>query len=101
MSFSFILTKINIRNIIFCKVTPETSNILLAKRLRRSCKKECAIKLLGGSQTPGKGNIGENKMHRIANEYKESDHNFVLLNGSRMMIKRKKFEEFLCETTTI
>ena len=46
-------------------------------------------------------NIGENKMHRIANEYKESDHNFVLLNGSRMMIKRKKFEEFLCETTTI
>jgi len=46
-------------------------------------------------------NIGENKMHRIANEYKNSDCNFVLYNGSRMMIKRKKFEEFLCETTTI
>mgnify|MGYP003291501301 CR=1 FL=1 len=46
-------------------------------------------------------NIGENKMHRIANEYKESDHNFVLLNGSRMMIKRKKFEWFLCKNTSI
>lgn len=46
-------------------------------------------------------NIGENKMHRIANEYKESDYNFVIHNGSRMMIKRKKFEEFLCENNSI
>ena len=46
-------------------------------------------------------NIGENKMHRIANEYKESEHNFVIYNGSRMMIKREKFEEFLCKNTSI
>lgn len=40
-------------------------------------------------------------MHRIANEYKESEHNFVIYNGSRMMIKRKKIKEFLCKNTSI
>lgn len=46
-------------------------------------------------------NIGENKMHRLANEYLESDYKFVVLNGGRTMIKRKKFEEFLNQTTSI
>ena len=46
-------------------------------------------------------NLGENKMHRIANEYVDSEYKFVVLNGGRMMIKRKKFEEFLNQTTSI
>ena len=40
-------------------------------------------------------NIGENKMHRIVNEYLESDYKFVVQNGGRNMIKRQMFEEFL------
>ena len=36
-------------------------------------------------------NLGENKMHRIANEYVDSEYKFVVLNGGRMMIKRKKY----------
>lgn len=40
-------------------------------------------------------NIGENKMHRIANEYLQSEYRFVIQNGGRMMINRKKFEKFL------
>ena len=46
-------------------------------------------------------NIGENKMHKIANEDLQSDCKFVVQNGSRTMIKRKKFEEFLNQTTSI
>lgn len=46
-------------------------------------------------------NIGVNKMHRIANDYLESDYNFVVQNGCRTMIKRKKFEDFLNQTSSI
>ncbi len=46
-------------------------------------------------------NIGVNKMYRIANEYLESDYNFVVQNGSRTMIKRQKFEDFLNQTSSI
>lgn len=46
-------------------------------------------------------NIGENKMYRIANNYMESDYKFVIHNGSRIMINRKKFEEFLNQTTSL
>ena len=46
-------------------------------------------------------NIGENKMKRIANDYMESDFKFVIQNGSRKMINRRKFERFLDETTSI
>lgn len=46
-------------------------------------------------------NIGENKMYRIVNEYLESDYKFVVQNGSRTMINRKKFESFLNELTSI
>lgn len=46
-------------------------------------------------------NIGENKLHRIANDYIDSDYKFVIQNGGRMMINRKKFENFLNNTTTI
>lgn len=46
-------------------------------------------------------NIGENKLHKIANEYMESDYKFVIQNGERKMINRKKFENFLNETTSI
>lgn len=45
--------------------------------------------------------IGENKLHKIANEYLESDYKFVIQNGDRKMINRKKFETFLNETTSI
>lgn len=46
-------------------------------------------------------NIGENKMYRIVNDFLESDYKFVVQNGSRTMINRKKFESFLDETTSI
>lgn len=46
-------------------------------------------------------NIGENKMHRIANDYMDSDYKFVVQNGSRTMINRKKFESFLDQSTAI
>lgn len=45
-------------------------------------------------------NIGENKLHKIANEYIDSDYKFVVQNGSRAMINRKKFESFLDNTTS-
>lgn len=45
--------------------------------------------------------IGINKLHKIANEYVDSDYKFVIQNGSRMMINRGKFEEFLNNTSTI
>lgn len=45
--------------------------------------------------------IGVNKLHKIANEYVDSDYTFVIQNGSRTMINRGKFEEFLNNTTTI
>ena len=46
-------------------------------------------------------NIGENKMYRIVNGFLESDYKFIVQNGSRTMINRKKFESFLDETTSI
>ena len=46
-------------------------------------------------------NIGENIMHRIANDYMDSDYKFVVQNGSRTMINRKKFESFLDQSTAI
>ena len=46
-------------------------------------------------------NIGENKMHRIVNDYLDSDYKFVVQNGGRNMIKRQMFEEFLNQTTWI
>lgn len=46
-------------------------------------------------------NIGENKMHRIANDYIDSEHKFVIQNGNRVMINRKKFENFLNTITSI
>ena len=46
-------------------------------------------------------NLGENKMHRIANEYVDSDYKFIVQNSGRTMIKRKMFEDFLNQTTSI
>lgn len=46
-------------------------------------------------------NIGENKMHRIVNDYLDSDYKFVVQNGGRNMIKRQMFEEFLNQITSI
>ena len=40
-------------------------------------------------------------MHRIANEYVDSYYKFVVQNGGRTMIKRKMFEDFLNQTTSI
>lgn len=46
-------------------------------------------------------NIGENKLYRIANDYLDSDFKFVIQNGGRTMINRKKFEDFLNNSTSI
>ncbi len=37
--------------------------------------------------------VGENKLRRIIQENPDSD--FVLWNGNRIQIKRKKFEEYI------
>lgn len=46
-------------------------------------------------------NIGENKMYKIVSDYLESDYKFIVQNGGRTMINRKKFESFLDDTTSI
>lgn len=46
-------------------------------------------------------NIGENKLHKIVNDYMDSDYKFIIQNGSRAMINRRKFEDFLNQTTSI
>lgn len=46
-------------------------------------------------------NIGENKLHRLVNDYMDSEYKFVVQNGNRAMIKREKFEKFLNETMSI
>ena len=45
--------------------------------------------------------IGENKMYRLVAEHLNSEYNFVIKNGSRTMINRKKFEDFLNASTAI
>lgn len=46
-------------------------------------------------------NIGENKLYRIVNEYGDIEHTFIVQNGNRTMINRRKFENFLNELTAI
>ncbi len=44
-------------------------------------------------------NLGEKKIRYLADNY--NDYGFVLQNGSRILIKRKKFEDFIDETNAI
>lgn len=44
-------------------------------------------------------NIGEKKLRRLAEDY--SDNGFTLHNGSKTLIKRKSFEDFLNEISAI
>ncbi len=46
-------------------------------------------------------NIGENKLYKIAADYQDSEYKFIIQNGSRTMINRKKFEDFLNNTSSI
>ena len=43
--------------------------------------------------------IGEKKMRRIAEENIDSD--FVVMNGNRVMIKRKSFEQYIDQATAV
>ena len=43
--------------------------------------------------------IGETKIRSLIREYPTED--FMILNGSKVLIKRKKFEEFLDRLTAI
>ena len=43
--------------------------------------------------------IGEKKMRQIVDENMDAD--FVLENGNRVMIKRRRFEEYLDKATVI
>lgn len=43
--------------------------------------------------------IGEKKLREMADIY--ADSGFVIMNGNRVLIKRKKFQEFLDDTTSI
>ncbi len=44
-------------------------------------------------------NLGEKKIRKLAQEH--VDFGFVLQNGSKTLIKRKKFEEFINSTSSI
>lgn len=44
-------------------------------------------------------NLGEKKMRFLADNY--NDYGFVLQNGSKTLIKRRKFEEFINETNAV
>ncbi len=44
-------------------------------------------------------NLGEKKMRFLADNY--NDYGFVLQNGNKVLIKRKKFEEFINETNAV
>ena len=43
--------------------------------------------------------VGENKIRKIVSEQPDAD--FVLWNGNRPQIKRKKFEEFIDKTNAV
>lgn len=44
-------------------------------------------------------NLGEKKMRFLADSH--NDYGFVLQNGNKVLIKRKKFEDFINETNSI
>lgn len=44
-------------------------------------------------------NLGEKKIRFLADNYK--DNGFVLQNGNKTLIKRKRFEDFINETSTV
>lgn len=44
-------------------------------------------------------NLGEKKIRKLADDYE--DYGFVLQNGSKTLIKRRKFEEFINETNAV
>lgn len=44
-------------------------------------------------------NLGEKKIRKLADEY--ADYGFVIQNGCKVLIKRRKFEEFMNETNAI
>lgn len=44
-------------------------------------------------------NLGEKKMRFLADNY--NDYGFVLQNGNKTLIKRKKFEDFINETSAV
>lgn len=43
--------------------------------------------------------IGEKKMRQIAEENGDAD--FLIMNGNRIMIKRKRFEHYLDQATVV
>lgn len=43
--------------------------------------------------------IGENKLRSIADEHPAAD--FIIMNGNRVLIKRKKFEQYLDNATVV
>ena len=43
--------------------------------------------------------IGEKKMRQIVEEYEGAE--FIIMNGNRVMIKRKSFEKFLDTATVV
>ncbi len=44
-------------------------------------------------------NLGEKKMRFLADNY--NDYGFVLQNGNKILIKRRKFEDFINETNAV
>ena len=51
------------------------------------------------SETSEYFNLGEKKMRFLADNY--NDYGFVLQNGNKILIKRRKFEDFINETNAV
>ncbi len=43
--------------------------------------------------------IGEKVLRRFMNEHKDSD--FIIMNGNKMLIKKKAFEKYIDENMTV
>lgn len=44
-------------------------------------------------------NLGEKKLRQLVDDH--FNYGFVIQNGNKILIKRKKFEEFMNETSTV
>ena len=44
-------------------------------------------------------NIGDKKIRKLIDENKDAD--YIMTNGTKYLIKRKKFEEFIDQTSSI
>lgn len=73
-------------------VWEEENQAIFAKMHRSICTNNGERYLMTIEEASSYFRIGENKLRQLANEYKEE---CVVMNGNRMLIKKKKFEKVI------